>query len=138
MILEITKEDIEAIFRSFESKDIEQIMTHFDDDAVLIDPHYPISEMKGKKMIIRGLTWGLKPLITASFTTKKLWVNGNEGAIKVKTNHVFKGGNKLDITQVFLFAFNIEKKITYLQSFVPYRPHGLSGLIPRITGLFWK
>lgn len=113
-------------------------MTHFADDATLIDPHYPILEMRGKEMIKKGLTWGLKPLIKASFTTEKLWVDGNEGAIKLITNHVFKGGNKLDTIQVFLFAFNDEKKITYLQSFVPYRPPGLSGLIPRITGLFWK
>ena len=136
--MEITKVDLEAVFKSFESKDIEQIMTHFADDAVLIDPHYPIPEMKGKEMIIKGLIWGLKPLITASFNIEKIWVNGNEGAIKVKTFHVLKGGNKVDIQQVFLFAFNDEKKLTYLQSFVPYRPHGLSGLIPRITGLFWK
>ena len=136
--MEITKEDVEAVFRSFESKDIDQIMTHFADDAVLIDPHYPIPEMKGKEMIFKGLTWGLKPLITASFTTENFWVSGNEGVIKVKTNHVFKGGSKLDTIQVFLFALNENKKFTYLQSFVPYRPSGLNGFITRITGLFWK
>jgi len=136
--LEITKADIEAVFRSFESKDIDLIMSLFADDAILIDPHYPVMEMKGKEAIRKGLTWGLKPLITASFTTEKLWVDGNEGAIKLITNHVFKGGNKVDIIQVFLFALNNEKKFLYLQSFVPYRPPGLSGLIPRLTKLFWK
>ena len=136
--MEITKVDVEAVFRSFESKDIDQIMTHFEDDAILIDPHYPIPEMKGKEMIIKGLTWGLKPLITANFTTENFWINGYDGVIKVKTNHVFKGGNNLDTIQVFLFTLNENKKITYLQSFVPYRPSGISGFITRITGLFWK
>ena len=136
--MELSQTEVEAIFKSFETKDIEQIMPHFADDAVLIDPHYPIMEMRGKEAIRKGLTWGLKPLITASFTTENFWITGNEGAIKLKTNHVFKGGNKVDIMQVFLFTLNGDKKLTYLQSFVPYRPPGLGGLVPKIFGLFWK
>ena len=136
--MDITKEEVEAIFRSFERKDIDQIMDHFADDAILFDPHYPIPEMKGKDMIYKGLTWGLQSLVSASFITEKFWINGNEGVIKLKTNHKFKGGNKLDTMQVFLFTLNEDKKFTYLQSFVPYRPSGLSGIFSRITGLFWK
>lgn len=136
--LDITKEEIEAIFKSFERKDLNEIMDHFSDDAILIDPHYPIPKMIGKKMITKGLTWGLKTLVSARFKTENFWISGNEGAIRLKTNHVLKGGKELDTIQVFLFTLNQEKKITYLQSFVPYRPSGLSGLISRITGLFWK
>jgi ketosteroid isomerase-like protein len=136
--MEITQADIEAVLKSFESKDINQVMSHFTDDAVLIDPHYPIIEMRGKEAIKKGLLWGLKPLISASFEIEKFWITGNEGAVKVETNHVFKGGRKISINQVFLFAMNDKKKIIYLQSFVPYRPHGLEGLMPRVFGLFWK
>ena len=137
--MQINRVDVEGIFKTFETKDIEKIMNHFADDAVLIDPHYPKIEMKGKEVIRKGLAWGLNGLKSASFTAEKIWIDeNNEGAVLLDTHHVFKGGNKVDIKQVFLFAFNADKKITYLQSFVPYRPHGLGGLIPRIVGMFWK
>jgi ketosteroid isomerase-like protein len=138
IIMEITQADIEAIFKSFESKDIEQILPHFAEDAVLIDPHYPVTEMKGKEAIRKGLTWGLKPLVSASFKVDNFWVSGNEGAIKMDTNHVFKGGKKISIMQVFLFSMNEKKELVYLQSFVPYRPDGIDGIALKIIKMFWN
>jgi ketosteroid isomerase-like protein len=136
--MKIIEADIEAVLKSFETKDIDQIMPHFADEAILIDPHYPIIEMKGKDAIRKGLSWGLKPLVSASFEIEKFWVSGNEGVAKVDTNHVFKGGKKISIKQVFLFSMNEKKKIIYMQSFVPYRPDGIDGLVPKIFGMFWK
>jgi hypothetical protein len=94
--------------------------------------------MKGKKMIKKGISWGLKSLVSACFKTENFWINGNKGTNRLKTNHLLKGGIELDTVQVFLFTLNKDKKITYLQSFVSYRPSGLSGLLSRIAGLFWK
>ena len=44
------------LFTAFEEKDVPAVLALFADDSVLIDPHYPQTEMKGKAAIRQGLT----------------------------------------------------------------------------------
>jgi len=136
--MKATKEFATGFLDAFVSMDLDNIMSFFGDDAVLIDPHYPKMEMKGKDEIRKGLEWGLSSMVKAGFEVEKCWVEGSEGVVKVKTNHEFKGNFKVDIMQIFLFEVNEDGKLKYLQSFVPYRPGGLPGFLTKVTGMFWK
>jgi len=133
-----TKEEIEYILDSFVNSDIESVMSHFSDEAVLKDSHYPNVKMVGKDAIKEGLEWGFDRMKSLSFSILKFWSIENDVIIKVKTHHVFKGNNKVDIEQIFVFTFNSSRKIISLESYVPYRPNTLPGLIAHIEGLFRK
>ena len=52
----------------------------------------------------------------------------------METHHVFKGGMKMDFDQVFVFELR-DGLIARLQSYVPYTPAGIGGLLLKITRL---
>jgi ketosteroid isomerase-like protein len=45
---------ITRTFATVEAKDLDAIMSVFADDAVVIDPHFPTSQMQGKVAITEG------------------------------------------------------------------------------------
>lgn len=45
---EITRDQVERVFRTFEAKDLGGMMACFAKDALLFDPHYPVKEMRGQ------------------------------------------------------------------------------------------
>ena len=60
-------QDLENMFsqliKLMMDKDLEGMLGFIHDDAVLVDPHYPVERMAGKKAIRQGLTWGLETLV---------------------------------------------------------------------------
>ena len=118
-------------------KNLEGMLELIHEDAIFIDPHYPIERMEGKQAIRQGLTWGLETLAKPGFKIKKFHASENSGAVEVATHHVLKVGMEVKFAQVFIFEVN-EGQLTRLQAFVPYREPGIGGWIPRITGLWWK
>ena len=42
-------------------------------DAVMIDPHYPQSEMKGKAALTQGFTWAFSNMEKPGFTVRHHW-----------------------------------------------------------------
>ena len=118
-------------------KNLEGMLELIHEDAIFIDPHYPIERMEGKKAIRQGLIWGLETLAKPGFKIKKCHTSGNSGAVEVATHHVLKVGMEVKFPQVFLLEVN-DGQLTRLQAFVPYRQPGIGGWIPRITGLWWK
>ncbi len=127
---------IETLLKAFMAKDLPAIMAIFADDAVFYDPHYPQQRMVGKAQIERGLTWGLSSLKKPGFTIRAMWLDEQSGVIEVDTHHVLMVGIEIKFDQVFVFETR-EGKITRLQSYVPYSPPGIGGMLSKVTRFVW-
>ncbi len=128
---------LEDLFRAFMAKDLPAVMAHFAEDAVVYDPHYPQPRMQGKVEIERGLTWGLSSLVKPGFAIRKTWMDGDSIVVELDTHHVLRGGMETRFDQVFVIETR-QGKITRLQSYVPYTPPGIAGLLSKITRLAWR
>jgi len=117
---------VEEFFKVIESKDIEASLVYFSDNAEFIDPHYPNIHMKGKKEIEQGLTWGFKGLKKLGFTIEKSL------AVEVATAHELPNGKALNFPQAFIIEIEAGK-ITRLQAYEPYGPHGIFKIILAVT-----
>jgi ketosteroid isomerase-like protein len=93
--------------------------------------------MVGKAAIEQGLTWGMSSLEKPGFKLRHLWLDGNSGVAELDTHHVIKGGMESKFDQVFVFEFR-NGKLTRLQSYVPYPPHGIAGMIGNVTKVIWR
>ena len=127
----------QRLLTSFEAKDMSAILDCFASDAVMIDPHYPQVRMEGKVAIMQGISWTFSSMIKPSFTIKHVWPDEQSVAIEVDTHHLFKGGMVIDVPQTFVMETR-EGLITRLQSYPSYTPHGIAGLMIRLTGLLWR
>lgn len=127
----------QRLITAFEAKDMSAILSCFADDAVMIDPHYPQSRMEGKAAIMQGVAGALGSMVKPSFTIRHSWVDEESGVIEVDTHHLFKGGMVLDFPQVFVIEMH-NGLITRLQSYPPYGPHGIGGLLITVTRLVWR
>ncbi len=131
------KELFDGLIEAFLSKDVPKVMSYFADDAIFYDPHYPQPSMVGKKAILQGITWSMGSLEKPGFTLRHLWLDENSGVAEMYTHHLIKGGMQAKFDQVFVFEFHNDK-FTRLQSYVPYAPHGIAGMIPSVTKLIWR
>jgi ketosteroid isomerase-like protein len=131
------KEIFEGLIEAFSRKDVPQVMTFFADDALFFDPHYPQPRMVGKEAILQGITWSMSSLEKPGFTLRKLWLDENSGVAELATHHLIKGGIESKFDQVFVFEFR-DGKFTRLQSYVPYPPHGIAGIIGNMTRAMWR
>ncbi|VAW55039.1 hypothetical protein MNBD_GAMMA05-218 [hydrothermal vent metagenome] len=125
---------VEEFFKVIESKDIEASLVYFSDNAEFIDPHYPNIHMKGKKEIEQGLTWGFKGLKKLGFTIEKTFysADGKSLAVEVATAHELPNGKALNFPQAFIIEIEAGK-ITRLQAYEPYGPHGIFKIILAVT-----
>jgi ketosteroid isomerase-like protein len=125
------------ILAAFEAKDLDRGLSMIAPDAVFIDPHYPQPEMLGRKAITRGMRWALGTLERPGFNIRRTWIDGDTIVAEVDTHHVIRGPIEQKFSQVFV-AETRDGKITYLRSYVPYGPHGIGGIILRLTRLAWR
>ena len=131
------KEILEGLMVAFEAKDLEGVMDCFTEDALFFDPHYPVPRMEGTAAIRQGMEWGLGNLEKAGFTVRHFWSNEDTGAVELDTHHRFKGGMEAKFDQVFIFEVQ-DGKLKRLQSYVPYSPPGIGGLLSKLTRLVWR
>ncbi|MBI3486500.1 nuclear transport factor 2 family protein [Candidatus Daviesbacteria bacterium] len=131
------QERLWSSFRGVEAKDLETVLKHFAEGAVMIDPHYPRPVMRGKEEIARGLRWAFSGM--DSFSFRKLSYlqspDGRRAAFEVATDHRLKVGQRLESTQTFVFDVGQEGLITRMQAYQPYGPHGMGGLVLGVTRL---
>jgi ketosteroid isomerase-like protein len=132
-----SKELFEGMLQAFMSKDLPKVMSYFTDDAVLYDPHYPQPRMVGKAAIQQGLEWGMSSLEKPGFKLRHMWTDENSGVAELDTHHLIKGGIEAKFDQVFVFEVR-DGKFTRLQSYVPYPPHGIAGIIGNVTKVMWR
>ncbi|NWJ48413.1 MAG: nuclear transport factor 2 family protein [Chloroflexi bacterium] len=130
-------ENATRLLAAFENKDLQTILAAFAEDGILIDPHYPQVEMRGKAAIERGIKWGLGSLEKPGFKILRHWVNGESATFEVATHHIIRGPIKANFSQIFV----VESRnglITRLQSYPNYGPHGISSLPGKVTALVWR
>lgn len=128
---------LEGLLQAFMQKDVARVMSFFADDAIFYDPHYPQPRMVGKAAIEQGMAWGMSTLEKPGFTLRRLWLDTNSGVAEVDTHHVIRGSMVSNFEQVFVFEFH-NGKLTRLQSYVPYPPHGIAGMIGNVTKWAWR
>jgi ketosteroid isomerase-like protein len=104
-------------------------MSLFDDDAVLIDPHFPTPRMQGKAAITEGLRGAIAGMQSFGYTIVTYFESedGQRAAVETATHHVIKQGKKLNFPQVFIFE-TADGRITRMQAYEPYGPHGIVGV----------
>jgi ketosteroid isomerase-like protein len=128
---------IKRMFAAFMSKDVEAVLALFAEDAVMIDPHYPVREMHGKAAIRQGIEWVFRNIEQPGFTLRRVWIDDDGGAVEVDTHHVFRGGMAVRFPQV-LVVDTRDGLIHRLQSYPPYGPGGIGGLLAKATWLVWR
>ena len=122
---------------AFESRDLPAALALFADDAVVIDPHYPQAEMRGKAAIKQGFEWAFGNIEKPGFIERHIWADDSSGVIEVDTHHIFRGGMKLSFPQVFVIEAH-NGLITRLQSYPSYGPHGIGGMLTGLVRLVWR
>ncbi len=127
----------QQLVAAFETRDLPAALDLFAEDAVMIDPHYPQAEMKGKAAIKQGIEWAFSNIEKPGFTVRHLWTEDDSGVVEVDTHHVFRGGMKVNFPQVFVMETR-DGLITRLQSYPPYGPPGIAGLLTGLVRLTWR
>ena len=114
---------------TIEAKDLDALMSLFADDAVVIDPHFPMSRMQGKAAITKAFREAISGMQSFGYTIVNYFEseNGQRAAIETATHHVIKQGMKLNFPQVFIFEVE-DGRITRMQAYEPYGPHGIMGV----------
>jgi len=135
----LSPELVRQFFDMIEAKDITATMANFCSDAEFIDPHYPKVHMQGEKEILEGLIWGFKSLKKLGFTVVHYFESdgGKRAAVEVTTNHELPNGTKLNFQQMFVFELS-DGKISRLQAYEPYGPHGMNNIVLKVTRFAWK
>lgn len=116
------------------AKNLDAVMDFFAEDALLVDPHYPKTRMEGHAEIADGIRWGFSSLKKFGFEIINIYpaADGDGVVISVRTAHELPNGKPLNFPQLFLFEFE-GQKIKSLQAYVQYEPHGVVGLMLKIT-----
>lgn len=124
---------VERLFRAAEAADIRAALGCFAENGMLIDPHYPNPEMRGRAEIEKGLVWGLSVMKQFGFRIARVFegADGRSAAFEIDTNHVLKGGQKLSFPQVFV----VDVKDGLIVSMRAYEPHGPNGIGGFFLGL---
>ncbi|MDH2445403.1 nuclear transport factor 2 family protein [Amnibacterium sp. CER49] len=112
------------------TKDAEGVLATFTDDAVLIDPHYPDPEMRGKAAIAAGLGFGFGLMRTFGFDERDYFPSpdGTSVVVHCVCHHVLQGGRPLTFPQVFVVRTR-DGLIAHCQAFEPYGPGGVGGIL---------
>ncbi len=124
-------------FATLEAKDLEAMMSVFAEDAVVIDPHFPMSQMQGKAAIEKGFREAMGGMEAFGYTPVNYFEseNGQRAAVEMATHHVITRGMKRNFPQVFVFE-TAGGLITRLQAYEPYGPHGIMGMFLFLSRLF--
>ena len=136
-MLSMDRAAIERMFAAFMAKDMDAVLALFADDAVMLDPHYPVREMRGKAAIRQGLEWAFRNIERPGLTLRRLLADGDGVMAEVDTNHVFRGGMAVHFPQVFVIDVR-DGLIRRLQAYPPYGPGGVGSLLASATRLAWR
>jgi ketosteroid isomerase-like protein len=119
---------VSRIFSAVEAKDLDLMMSHFSDDAILIDPHFPVGRLDGKGAIKEGMRGAFAGMQSFGYSVVNYFEseNGQHAAVETATHHIVTQGWKLDFLQVFVFDA-IDGRITRMQAYEPYGPNGFMG-----------
>ena len=126
---------VERALAAVEAKDVDAVLACLSDDAVVIDPHYPKTTMRGKGEIADGLRWVFATMRQLGLPIVSYFeaADGTKAAVEVATSHVLAaGGMKLAFSQVFVVEAR-DGRITRLRAYTPYGPPGIGGMFLALT-----
>ena len=129
---------LQDALRAVQAKDLPALDALVTDDAVFIDPHYPIRRMAGRGAVARGLGWSFGTIDSFRFRIVQGFqtADGEHAAVEVDCDHTLRGGRHLAFRQVFV-ADARAGRITRLEAYEPYGPGGLVGWVLRLTRFGW-
>lgn len=122
--------------QAFSRKDLPRVMSHFAEDAIMIDPHYPEKTMRGIAAIERGIAWAFQSLVRPEFEIRHLCAGENVLFVEVQANHLFKGGKQARFGEVFAVELAGDGLIKRLQAYPDYGPGGIFGFFLWVKRLF--
>ena len=127
---------IEKMFTALEKKELSACLKLFDENAMLYDPHYPLSRMQGKEDIKNGLLWSFSTMKKFNFEVARVF-KSDEGdvAVEVNSSHELPGGKQLIFNQMFIFEID-NNLIKAIIAYEPYGPGGLTGIMLAINHFF--
>lgn len=130
---------LDEVLEGLHELDIEKILMRIDENVVVIDPHYPVMHMEGKRALQNGLQWAFGGMKEFGFEVKQVFESedGRRAAIELECSHVIKVGKRFDFKQVWIVEL-VGDKVTRLEAYVPYGPDGMHGLILGITRVVRK
>ena len=126
-------------FNAVEKKDLGAVMDFYHSDIYFIDPHYPKVHMKGKKEVLKGLTWGFKTVKSFSFKTVNYFENEEGTKASIEYDSIIKlfNGKSFQFRQVFIIEMQ-NNKISRMQAYETYEPHGMHKIMLVVTRFIHK
>ena len=121
---------LDRAFAGVMAQDVDAVLRCLTPDAVLVDPHYPVTRMEGHAAIADGLRWAFGGMKSMGFEVVKYFetAGGESAAVEVATHHVLRMGDRhLDFPQVFVADFTGEL-LSRMQAYEPYGPGGPAAL----------
>jgi len=121
---------VETAFAAVMARDVDAVLKCLTPEAVLVDPHYPVTRMEGHDAIADGLRWAFGGMKSMGFEIVRYMetAGGESAAVEVATHHVLRLGNRpLEFPQVFVVDFAGER-LSRMQAYEPYGPGGPAAL----------
>ena len=134
-----TRTLVEQALDAIMAKDVSRSLALFSDTAEMTDPHFPITTMRSKAEIERGLRWAFRVMKVMSFEIVHYFpsVDGQGVAVEVATAHQLSTGQALNFPQVFIFETQ-DGLISRLQAYEPYGPNGITGVFLGLNRAFTR
>ncbi|WP_226011117.1 nuclear transport factor 2 family protein [Halomicrobium salinisoli] len=118
----LTREGIEGVIRAFEDRDAAAAASHWAEDGVFVDPHYPEDEYRGPEAVEAALGWALENVVERpGLSIRTVWEGEEAAAVEVDTHHVAHDGSVREFPQVFVVEGE-DGRITRWQSYLPFPP----------------
>jgi len=123
-------------FAAVEAKDLDIMMSLFADDAVLIDPHFPIPRMHGKAAITEGLRVAIVRNAILRLHNRQLFRVGELSTRGSRDREAprHQAGDEAKFPAVFILEAS-DGRITRMQADEPYGPPGIVGVLSFLARL---
>lgn len=121
----------------YQKKDRDGILNMLSDDVLVIDPHFPITSMKGKAEVKRGLNWSFSGIRSTELEVITLSVDDSTVYAEVDTTHHLKIGITYNYVQLLKVEI-LQESIKSISTYVQYPPGGIRGILRRAFGLSWS
>lgn len=127
------RETMEGVIEALTAKDLDSLMSYFDEQAVLIDPHFPLKEMHGKPVISCGYKWAFQAMKNMDLKISNIFSAATQDAAVFELDVVYalRTGQVLRQAQTFVVEMN-DQKITRLQAYTSHAPKGADGMLLRL------
>ena len=117
------RKTMDGVIEAIESKDVDLLLNYFADDAVLFDPHFPVSNMEGKSLIRCSYNWAFLSVKELCISIEREFTSsdGQSGVFELRTKYRSQTGRQQTFFQMFILEMKNDK-ILRLQVYTPSAP----------------